>query len=279
MKNILLILLFPFAGFAQVKTPLIAEGSGNALYISHTAGPKENMYSIGRIYNISPRLIAPFNNVALEDGIKIGQVLRIPLTEINFSKEGNAVAGEVLVPVHNRSGGKNVVIGYLKVNPELSSLASLAVKPTGQTVEPKKETPPPPPPPVVVKEEPKAPVVVKEESKPVKQEPVAKKGEGFNGGIFRSIYRDSGKQESGTAGMFKSTSGWEDGKYYCLHNKAQAGTIIKVTNKANGRSVYAKVLDVIPDIKQNEGMVLRISNAAANELGAGIENFDCLINY
>ncbi len=275
MKNLLLILLFPLAGVAQVKTPLIAEGSAGALYISHTAGPKENMYSIGRIYNISPRIIAPFNNVALEDGIKIGQVIKVPLTEINYSKEGNALAGEVLVPVHTRSGNRNTVIGYLKVNPELSSLASLAVKPAAKPVsEPKKESP------VVVKEEPK-PVVQKEEVKqPVKQpEPVATKGDGFNGGAFRSLFRDSGKQESGTAGMFKSTSGWEDGKYYCLHNKAQAGTIIKVTNRANGRSVYAKVLDVIPDIKQNEGMALRISNAAASELGAGIENFDCTINY
>lgn len=276
MKNILLLLLFPFSGFAQVKTPLVAEGSTGSLYINHTAGPKENFYSIGRIYNISPRVIAPFNDVVLEDGIKIGQVLKIPLTELNFTETGNTTAGEVLVPVHSRTR-RNEVIGYLKVNPELSSLASLAVTVTPKTVSPAQ--------PAAVQpkvEEPKpAPVVKKEDPVPVKKpEPVAvKKGEGFNGGAFRTLFRDNGKQESGTAGMFKSTSGWEDGKYYCLHNNATAGTIVKVTNKTNGRSVYAKVLDVIPDIKQNEGMVLRISNAAANELGAGIENFECTINY
>ena len=117
-----------------------------------------------------------------------------------------------------------------------------------------------------------------------KQAVVERSNINLNGGIFKSAYNQQvGNKnpitDKGVAGVFKSTSGWDDGKYYCLHNKAQAGTIIKVTNKANGRSVYAKVLDVIPDIKQNEGMVLRISNAAANELGAGIENFDCLINY
>ncbi len=86
-------------------------------------------------------------------------------------------------------------------------------------------------------------------------------------------------EESGTAAIFKSTSGWQDGKYYCLHNTATAGSIIKITNKANQRSVYAKVLDVIPDLKQNTGILIRLSNAAADELGAGENNFEALLNY
>ena len=85
--------------------------------------------------------------------------------------------------------------------------------------------------------------------------------------------------ETGTGGIFKSTSGWEDGKYYCLHNTAAAGTILKITNKATGKSVYAKVLDLIPDIKQNESLIIRISNAAANALGTTQDKLECTINY
>ena len=80
-------------------------------------------------------------------------------------------------------------------------------------------------------------------------------------------------------GVFKSTSGWTDGKYYCLHNTAKTGSIIKVTNPANGKSVYAKVLDVIPDIKKNSILLIRLSNAAADELGVGEANFNCTLNY
>ena len=87
------------------------------------------------------------------------------------------------------------------------------------------------------------------------------------------------KEETGTAAVFKSTSGWEDGKYYCLHNTAPAGSIVKITNKNTQRSVYAKVLDVIPDLKQNAGILIRLSNAAADELGAGENNFDAILNY
>jgi hypothetical protein len=62
------------------------------------------------------------------------------------------------------------------------------------------------------------------------------------------------KEESGMAATFKSTSGWEDGKYYCLHNAAPAGTVIKISTKSSQRTVYAKVLDVIPDLKKNDGL-------------------------
>ena len=81
------------------------------------------------------------------------------------------------------------------------------------------------------------------------------------------------------AAIFKTTSGWQDGKYYCFHNTALPGTIIKITNNANGKSIYAKVLDAIPDIKQNSGLLLRVSNSAAEELGAGENKFDCSITY
>ena len=106
----------------------------------------------------------------------------------------------------------------------------------------------------------------------------------FKGGVFKNLFESQAKDnevqtEEGMAGVFKSTSGWNDGKYYCLHNTAAAGTIIKITNTATGKIIYAKVLDIIPDIKQNNGLLIRLSNAAANELGAGETNFSCSINY
>jgi len=39
------------------------------------------------------------------------------------------------------------------------------------------------------------------------------------------------------------------------------------------------VLDLIPDLKQNSGIVIRISNAAASELGVAGTSFDCTLNY
>ena len=45
---------------------------------THTVGPKESIFSIGRMYDVHPRELAEFNNISFETGVKIGQVLNIP---------------------------------------------------------------------------------------------------------------------------------------------------------------------------------------------------------
>ena len=102
--------------------------------------------------------------------------------------------------------------------------------------------------------------------------------------FFQAKYQEQStnknlKSETGLASTFKSTSGWADGKYYCLYNNAVPGTVIKITNSVNEKYVFAKVLDAIPDIKQNSGMVICISNAAAKELGAAESSFNCSLKY
>lgn len=354
-KYLLLILATPLFSFAQEKT-LLVQGISPGLYIMHKVAPKENYYSIGRIYNISPKDMAPFNNLQLESGLSPGQQIKIPLNSTNFFQSGNAGADETFVPVYyavkekeglfrvaanhndlpletlkqwnNIKGdavkkGTSLIVGYLKVKKELSSIAKKGIgtsinsnlagisKPEEKKlIEPDKKT-------VVTAtiktntgdskkngtENPK-PVetlqvkTVKEEVvTPVKEEPVKSVKETIaveskktipannaGGGSFKDRYESQMnnsqlEETSGMAGVFKSTSGWTDKKYYCLFNSATPGTIIKITNTANGKFVFAKVLDLMPDIKQNEGLLLIISNAAANELGAAEVNFNCLLNY
>lgn len=105
------------------------------------------------------------------------------------------------------------------------------------------------------------------------------------GGYFRNAFvtqsanKNNGVEEEGKAAAFKSTSGWDDGKYYCLHNTAPSGTIVKITNKLNQKSIFAKVLDVIPDISQNKGIFLRLSKAGAEELDVTEEQFDAIVSF
>mgnify|MGYP003552283039 FL=1 len=101
MKKLIFLFLFaPLFTLAQDK-PLIAEGISPNLYITHKVAPKENFYSIGRIYNISPKDIAPFNNLQLEKGLNPGQVLRVPLNSPNFFQSGTAHADETFVPLYH----------------------------------------------------------------------------------------------------------------------------------------------------------------------------------
>jgi LysM repeat protein len=74
------------------------------------------------------------------------------------------------------------------------------------------------------------------------------------------------KNEMVTSGIFKTVSGWQDAKYYLMIDKAAPGTIIKVINPSNNKAVYAKVLGEMAGIRQNIGLNIRISNAAAAAL-------------
>jgi LysM repeat protein len=329
--TILELLFFINVSFAQSKD-LIAEGSSPVLYVTHTIQPKENYYSIGRMYNVSPKELAPFNNLDFSKGLSLGQTIKIPLTQDNFTQVGSAKTDEAVIPVYHVveakeglyrvsvnynkvpleqlkkwnhlssdavSNGTKLIVGYLKVNKQESPLAKNGAKVANDVATTKEEK-------AAVKkpDAPKEilPVIrnteaVKNDEPSVKEKPVVKDNPtetntttavrtsvNFNGGNFKASYDGqsrgkTGVTENGTAGVFKSTSGWQDGKYYCFNNHAEPGTILKVTNTANGKSIYAKVLDLIPDIGQNSGLNLLISNAAAEELEVAGGKFNCSINY
>ncbi len=106
------------------------------------------------------------------------------------------------------------------------------------------------------------PPVVKEERK------VSIEGQGYFKKDFEQQIKiiPVSKNETVTSGIFKTTSGWSDAKYYLLIDKVSPGTIVKLINPSNNKSIYAKVLGEMAGIRQNEGYNIRISNAGAAAL-------------
>ncbi len=328
MKKIILILLYlPLFVKAQQNSIMI-EGTGANIYVNHSAAPKENFYSIGRLYNISPKDVAPFNKLTLANGLSIGQIIKVPLKSVNFTQTNNVAVDEIALPVFHKveanetlfqvsnkfgkvpaaslkkwnnlvsddiNSGQNLIVGYLKVKKQLSAFAQqgtnmskddiVQVAPKVKVATQQKEIKP-------IEQNSKPPekdlMVVVEKKDNIFEKPVVKNvvteklliSTNNKEGFFKTGFNSSGKGETGMAGIFKSTSGWEDGKYYCLHNNAEQNSIVKITNPANGKFVYAKVLDVMPDLKQNNELAVRISSAAAEALGADSNtNFSCKIDY
>lgn len=332
MKLIVGLLVSLFMGANLTAQDLVVKTDGSTGYLTHTVGPKENYYSIGRIYNISPRTYAPYNNLKLETPMSIGQVVRIPLVQQNYVLDNSGNATEAFVPlyyiVQEKEGlmkvgqhfgigaddlkklnglkgdavniGDKLVIGYLKVLKEQSPLAAnakvgkpvvkeasskeqVASSKTQEVVktEPKKEDKPVVKQPEVKPEE--KPVVktpeVKKEEKPVvkpatsNQQPATSKEGVFMNEYFSQTNNGSNTQSAETmCGVFKSSSGWNNGKYYALMNGVERGTIVKIM--VNGRAVYAKVLDAVPNVKENAGLNVLISNAAAAQLEINEQKFN-----
>jgi LysM repeat protein len=106
------------------------------------------------------------------------------------------------------------------------------------------------------------------------------------GGYFRTHFDQQIRQqpvkhdETASAGIFKTASGWQDAKYYALMDKVEPGTIIRITNPTNNKVVYAKVLGEMSGIRQNQGYDVRISNAAASALEvADTDKFIVRVNF
>ena len=104
-------------------------------------------------------------------------------------------------------------------------------------------------------------------------------------GGFEQLYRqqtNNGRDvvgEKGPGSWFKSNAIIGSGKYYALHNTAPRGTILKVTNPLTGRSIYAKVLDAIPQLKANANLIIKLSDAAQDALGITEPRFYCELAY
>lgn len=318
-----IMLLFAVVTVMAQTTPLQVQLDNQGKpYLVHNIGPKENFYSIGRIYNISPRVFAPYNGLELTSPLSIGQQLRIPLNEVNFWQTGTRKENETVVPVYHTvkagenvtklsqlfgtdnasiqswnnlsgnslSAGSKVIVGFLKVDKTLSPLAAQGMnvrseptvvkqqpKPEVKAEEPKKQEV------VVKKEEPKPePKVEAPKPEPKKEEPkvaadpVSYAGNGFFKDEFNRQTNNGRRTDSnsGAGSVFKSTSGWSDGKYYVLMDNIEKGTIVMVKNPSNGKAVYAKVLGSVEETSPGSGLMFRLSNAAAAQLGISAEKFN-----
>jgi hypothetical protein len=165
------------------------------------------------------------------------------------------------------------VVGFLKVKKNQSALAVNGIRRIGGPI---KTSPP------VVKTVTTEPPVAEEPSKPVTastatpQQNAADinttKASPEGSGFFKNLYKQQAlsnsafRSEMGSASIFKSTSGWQDAKYYALMNNISPGTVVRITNPVNSRIIFAKVLGELPPGKENDGLLIRISNAAAAEL-------------
>ncbi len=267
-----------------VQTPEPKKESKGSVPIYHTVQKKETLYQISRLYDKVPVSdLKKWNNLTA-DGVNEGARLIVGYTNSVAKEEKpkeiiKAVEEKKTEPVKEIKKSEEKIAEKIVVKKE-EKPAEVVTR--DEVKAEKKEVTKAEPKPL--EEKPVEIVKQKEETKKaevaqpeIKTEKVALSGKDFKGGYFKSAFegqKSSGIEESGTAATFKSTSGWDDGKYYCLYNTAPSGTILKITNKSNGKFVYAKVLDVIPDLKQNAGLLLRISNAAASALDAKEEKFE-----
>src|SRR6187200_1319267 len=306
LMTVLTLLLFHSIVFSQ---QLVIKSGSKGSYLEHKVAPKEGLFPIGRMYNVHPRHIANFNGIDFNKGLAIGQQVNIPLSDTNFKQTVNKgvpvyyktsekeslanISGKSKAPVNNLRGWNNIstdnvaegtklIVGFLITNEMQNKVVTITPKPivveesvsnVKKQEENKKQTEP-----EIKKEEPKKtePVVVKQ------PETIKDDGTGYFKNNFYQQVKTSPltKEQTLTSSIFKTTSGWQDGKYYLLINGVEPGTIVKITNPSNSKTVYAKVLYAMDKIRENQGVDIRISDSAASSLAVSeTDKFILKVNY
>jgi len=247
--------------------------SGESLIpIYHEVGDKEWMYKISSIYNDVPVTSLEKWNKIKRDDVKKGTILIVGYLKVktdlsplamgistnpagSLSTPDELIKSKTADPTSAQNGNKT---GQVNQPPAISQPSS---KPAVSNV-PNTTT--------------SAATAIAVSNPPERVNNYA--ATHSNGGFFSIDYTGTGKSATGMAGTFKSTSGWTDGKYYALMNSVTVGSIIRIT-ATNGKTVYAKVLGQLPDMKESAGLLIRISNAASAELGLGEGKYSVDVKY
>ena len=290
----------------------------NGKMVTHIIKSGETISSLSRIYHVKKDDILKLNNLNDRTVLHIGQKIivstgkststpnvvapptqvitnKIPTESIDKNKH-LVVAGDNLSRIAKQfkvseqqlkdwNGLKNDVIktgSYLIVSntngTEIQLTDKAEVKPIIKEIKPAVIEPTKKAEPVVVAT-PITKTVITEQPivKEVKQQPAVIKTSSQGNDFFEKLFVSSQNSVEGLSGTFKTIAGWQDKKYYVLLNNVQSGSIVKVS--ANNKIVYAKVLGPLPNIKEDNNLALRVSNATAAALGATENQFIAKVEF
>jgi LysM repeat protein len=246
-------------------TNFIQKGNkGTPVY--YKVGDKEGLMKVSAAVNDVSLIYLRQWNALESDIVNPGAKLIVGFLHSN---EMPAVTIKTM-PANNNTTPNTAVVKEAKPKEEEKPKEIVKVK--EEPVKPKEET-------VRVKEEPVKP---QQETTKVKEESIPVRNDDNTNAVVSSFFkphydqqvkgRPAVKNSTVTSGIFKTTSGWLDSKYYLLIDGVQPGTIVKISNPANNKMIYAKVLGEMSGIRQNEGLNIRISSAAASVLQIGDED-------
>lgn len=83
--------------------------------------------------------------------------------------------------------------------------------------------------------------------------------------------------ENGQAELIEGTGGHK--KYLVLHRTAPVGTIMRIKNEENDVTIFARVVGVLPETGDNEKLIIKLSQAAFDQLKAVNGRFPVEIMY
>jgi LysM repeat protein len=290
---------FSLSVFARSAADSVGvENQNGKKVILHKLKPKDNYYSIGRRYNVSPKAIIKYNNNAK---MVIGTIIKVP-TDRPFAEPVKVITKAA--PIHqnrpavqtpvsqpqqqsqpaNNTGDDGTPTQY-KVSAgetlfsiakrfnttveditNLNGLKTNSISP-GQILLIKSNTPQQPP-----AQPAETPVAATRDSTIPASTPDSSHHMSAN--RFGLYERD----EKGVA-TWIDDDGLDPNKMLVLHRTAPIGTVIKITNVMTNRTTFAKVVGRFTDNEQTKDVIIVMTKNVAQSLGALDKRFQVNLSY
>lgn len=266
----------------EIKIPTKTTPENKLMGGVHVVKEKETYYSISKIYNVEVSDLKKWNKKT-DNSLVIGEELLIKNTSVEAKLTSTPVPyeGKKIHVVESKetlysiSKQYDVTTEELKkwnkmTSNELSVGQKLIIGDKNEITSKETEK-------LQIVEEAKVEEKVvekKEEVKPLKSIEV------FQDDKPRRVKNASGFEEivqTGLAELIEGTS--ENRKYLALHATAKVGTIMKVRNEMNNQMVMVRVIGTIPATGDNDKILIKLSKAAYNRLGALDKRFRVEVSY
>ena len=248
---------------SEVKSVKQTQGSSNEKILFHVVAKGETLYRISKDNSITVDELKKLNNLT-SNNVSLGQKLIIGRTK-NL---------------------REVVRQPIEESPIVQKQVSEKIEKADPEIKTKKEEVVP-----EIKKEVKV-VVEAETTMTTKQEPI-KSLKVDSPSVYTNLGNSSSSSiekdaKTGVTTEKITQSGlatWiTDGelnqnKFYAMHRTAPIGTIIKITNKMNNNSVFVKVVGLLPDTGDNANVIIKITQAAAQRIGALDQRFQAELSY
>lgn len=294
-----LLLLCGINGIVTAQDTLWVRRSGGHAGILHKVKSGETLFILAKKYSVPPAALADLNQLNFSEGLAPGTKIMVPVEKYNFIRSENevksralfykATAADELLDISRMVGvsqstiqrwngmtdpeilpGMILQVGWIAFDKDQvpfaakTETAPVISKPAKTAQAPKIPAPPPA----------KVPVQVTEHADTAAVEET----------VFSRLYEQqvagvSLTEESGAAVFYPLRTQAAAGTYYAFHNTALKGSILKITNPASGKTIYAKVIGAIPTLKEYHNSIVGLSGNAAAALGAQERRMFCNIQY
>jgi LysM repeat protein len=289
---------FSLSVFARSAADSVGiENQNGKKVILHKLEPKDNYYSIGRRYNVSPKVIIKYNNnakMAIGTIIKVPTnrpftepvkvttnaapihqnkpVVQTPVSQPQQSQPANNTADDGVPTQYKVSAGETLFSIAKRFNTTVEDITNLnglktnAISP-GQILLIKSNTPQQPlaqPAEITV-------AATRDSTIPASS---TDSSHHMNANRFGLYERD----EKGVA-TWIDDDGLDPNKMLVLHRTAPIGTVIKITNVMTNRTTFAKVVGRFTDNEQTKDVIIVMTKNVAQSLGALDKRFQVNLSY